>query len=876
MKLQSITLKTMIAGGVLTLIGIPWLLVAFSRSRPTPQLNETAHLDKASDELRNELSKLSPEEQVVHLVTRLPEVRGDQRTLPGHCELIGCGAGTVVSDALVTVGRPAMSALVEHLDDIRPTKSRDLESDRELLVQDVVIQCIERIAGIRFHPSSSGPILSDKLPEMQNAVIKDVRDWWSEYGGKSELLGYLGRLNKGDFYQRLTILQTIEKLDASAVDSIALLKEWFQAEQWEIKPRVAEALARRGDLSALPEMRAVVRDPIRMIPNEAVWFLVQYGEAEDMRFMHSEALSDIATGADLGSNRVWGAVYTGVTAHPRPLAIPILVDLLKQRAISGSRFVQEGQTDDGLSPADYCMKTLIQLTQHNKGYDAGSRREQRFEAIERWLAWWNSEGRANYLQQHPEVAGAMLVEWRLATPDDIAALPLVVELEDPRDMTPITYRVSRNKVAALQQTDMLQVLRDSGKTRLRLKTAEATAKAMALDTNESPLPSMVVKIRGEASPDSLGRMWSRWDVAGSVPAVFDGHRWQTFPEATGKTDLAEPGGYFAAIPGVSGAMIFMDDRARFHLFDAQGWVMAESAEMLATQFPDRLGAALDSPPRSGRGRSYHLAKDAKGRLWWAGWPQAGMPWGVVVGGQSIRADAASLKDGPQERLSLAVLYPIGDGTKVLAVDELCAGCVVDVNDGRIVSVEPSPVVVGEYGNGSGWGHNVLRDHSGRVWIMTSRRSEHSSFVGHGGRSQCVGPDGKLLATHDGWLMLEDNEQGLWFLLVDSSPMESAIVRHDSDGQIARLEIPGLSGWLAEGPEGTVWAMTLQELIQLKHSEQRLDIVARHALPDNVHDGVWCDPFGGVWFTRNVISSDPRFRVQELIRLSTTIVGDRVE
>ena len=837
----------------LTIIGILWLIVVSSKPRPAPQLNEKARLDKAADELRTELSKLTAEERVVHLVARLPEVRGDQYLLPGHCELIGCGAGTVISDALVAVGRSAMPALVEHLDDVRPTKSKDAESDRELLVQDVVIQCIERIVGIRFHSSSSDPHLSNKQPEVSRSVIQDIKDWWTEYGGKSELEGYLGRLNKGDFHQRQAMLGTIEKLDASAVDSIALLKEWNLTAHWSVKPRVADALARRGDLSALPEMRATVRDPIRTIPNEAVWFLVKYGDADDLRFMHAAALREIASGANLGTTRIWAAVYSGAMAHPRPLVVPFLVDLLKQRQLIG------------FEVADNCLGALGILIAHDEGRGG--------EAIDRWLAWWDREGREDFLRQHPEVADAMLVAWRAATPADIAELPLVVELEDPQDMSPITYRVSRNKIAALQQADMLQVLRDDGQTRLRLKTAEATAKALAPEANESPPPSMVVKIRGEAFPDSLGRMWSRWDVAGAIPAVFDGHRWQTFPEATGKTDLGEPGGYFAAIPGVLGAMIFQDDRARFHLFDAHGWVMAQSAETLATQFPDRLLDALDSPPRPSLGRSYHLIKDAKGRIWWAGWPQAGMPWGVVVGGEPIRADATSLQDGPQEKLSLAVLYPIGDGTKMLAVDEQCVGCVVDVHDGRIVSVEPSPVVVGNYGNGSGWGHNVLRDHMGRVWIMTSRRSEHSFFVGHGGRSQCLDTDGELLATHDGWLMLEDREYGLWFMLVDSSPLESAVVRHDSSGQITRLEIPGLRGWLAEGPGETVWAMTSQELIQLNHSEQRLDIVARHALPDKVRDGVWCDPFGGVWFTRNLASASLHLRVQELIRVSTNIVRD---
>ncbi|MFM9965150.1 MAG: hypothetical protein ACKV2Q_28465 [Planctomycetaceae bacterium] len=506
--------------------------------------------------------------------------------------------------------------------------------------------------------------------------------------------------------------ETIEKLDASAVDSISLLTEWNLTAHWSVKPRVAEALAKRGDLSVLSQIRATVRDPIRTIPNDAVWFLVKYGDADDLRFMHAAALSEIASGANLGSTRIWGAVYVGVTSYPRPLVVPILVDLLKQRKTVGQRVGND------------CMRTLEKLVEN---YDGNGLAD-----IDRWLAWWDREGREGFLRQHPEVADAMLgsvqeqlrvliaanrpkrlsltclppcsgsairaaadfprffnrvrcrtdgragarskinsphqnlmlmldgflVAWQAATPADIAELPLVVELEDPQDMSPITYRVSRNKIATLQQADMLQVLRDDGQTRLRLTTAEATAKAIAPEANESPLPSMVVKIRGEAFPDSLGRMWSRWDVAGSIPAVFDGDHWQTFPEATGKTDLREPGGYFSAIPGVLGAMIFTDDRARFHLIDGRGWVMTDSAEALATQFPARLRAALDWPPRPSRGQSYHLIKDAKGRIWWAWWPQAGMPWGVVVGGQPIRADAASLKDGPQKVVHWRCCLPL--------------------------------------------------------------------------------------------------------------------------------------------------------------------------------------------------------------------------
>jgi hypothetical protein len=56
------------------------------------------------------------------------------------------------------------------------------------------------------------------------------------------------------------------------------------------------------------------------------------------------------------------------------------------------------------SAADTCIGALIQLTGHDEGYKPGDPAESRFAAIDRWAAWWEKEGKAEYIKKHPEVA----------------------------------------------------------------------------------------------------------------------------------------------------------------------------------------------------------------------------------------------------------------------------------------------------------------------------------------------------------------------------------------------------------------------------------------------------------------------------------------
>jgi hypothetical protein len=376
-------------------------------------------------------------QRIDYHLARLVDVRGVQGSQPGHCLTYGMKEGTESSDGLIEIGRAAVPGLIGHLDDRRLTRSiglwRDYAPSRTVLrVQDVAVQCIGQILDIRFyHPSSTSSYLSNEEESVRRAVIEDVKSWWGEYGGKPPLEGYLGRLEQGSYHDRLDMLRKVEELDRGAVDSVALLKRWAVEADYRQLPMLAEALADRGDFSLLPAMRKTLRDGSRNVPGQCIWYLLRHGDASDYRYLRKAARAEIERGAKLGSTRIWGAVKAGVEGSNMPLAVPILVDLLDRRQITGSRWISEDKGSMGFSCADSCIGALIRLTGHNEGYQPGDPQPERYAAIDRWIEWWQREGKAAYLDEHPEVRQV----YEEQTP--VAEAPIVVEPIDSSALTEI-------------------------------------------------------------------------------------------------------------------------------------------------------------------------------------------------------------------------------------------------------------------------------------------------------------------------------------------------------------------------------------------------------------------------------------------------------
>jgi len=137
--------------------------------------------------------KLPLDERIAYYIARFPDVRGYQALQPGHCQTIGLGGpteeyDTSLSDAIVQIGRPAVPMLVDHLTDRRLTRSvgffRNFAPSRTVLrVQDVAVQCIERILMQGFYsPSSTSSYLSNESPEKREQIISDIKAWWKENG----------------------------------------------------------------------------------------------------------------------------------------------------------------------------------------------------------------------------------------------------------------------------------------------------------------------------------------------------------------------------------------------------------------------------------------------------------------------------------------------------------------------------------------------------------------------------------------------------------------------------------------------------------------------------------------------------------------------
>ena len=297
----------------------------FGESRYRPELLDlTAQLEKQvviDEKLRAgdaaDPEKLPVDQQIEYYLARLPDVHGMQISQPGHCSAVGLDAGTTISDALVKIGRPAVPGLIDHLDDHRLTRSvgfsRSFAASRTVLRgQDVAVQCIEKILDIRFYePSTSSSYLSNEKAEMRQAVIKDIQSWWTDYGNKPPLDGYLARFDCGRPYQRLDMLRKAEAIDRNAVDSIAVLKRWAIEGRADELPQYVQAMLERGDDSYLPALRKLTTgNAVGGISSGSVGTVLQYGNADDFRNLREAAQKDMAQGSRLGQQQcLWGTVY---------------------------------------------------------------------------------------------------------------------------------------------------------------------------------------------------------------------------------------------------------------------------------------------------------------------------------------------------------------------------------------------------------------------------------------------------------------------------------------------------------------------------------------------------------------------------------------
>jgi len=368
----------------------------------------------------------------------------------------------------------------------------------------------------------------------------------------------------------------------------------------------------------------------------------------------------------------------------------------------------------------------------------------------------------------------------------------------------------------------------------------------SIETATPHLPAMRVSIEGLAWPDSQGRLWCRRRTdefprpnsrsQSSTLSYFDKGSWTFFPKTREEAGHSLGVRLAGATAGANGAMVFFESNHFYHLYDGGNWFSGANLQEFVQYHAAPLRQALKYPAAPATGRISQMVTDADGNVWWGRWFY---DWGVVSGEKLIDGNQLDIDIGPNGKRSFSVFTPIGDGRQLLVGDEEGHTAVVALRNGRIVKIGNAPVKLsGRAPDDSDWHRGVLRDGQGRVWLTNSDSES--------GYSNALGPTGQLVAKHAGRLMLEDKSGGLWF--VDTATAGGKrLIRLARDGSEATLARWDLGQSLAEAPDGSVWALTLNTLLRIAFDKGALTIVEEYPLVSGGGAGqIWCDPEGRVW------------------------------
>ena len=358
-----------------------------------------------------------------------------------------------------------------------------------------------------------------------------------------------------------------------------------------------------------------------------------------------------------------------------------------------------------------------------------------------------------------------------------------------------------------------------------------------LDESEPFLPAMRVPIHGDYCFKS-GRIWCNLVDRWGPIAIFDGSSWKTAPEVPIVQVKGEPEDY----PRNYRSVRFDADRpplllriseGAFYLWDDKGWIHAPTMAELAKKYPERLNKALADSKLSLRddcASSGQMFRDPKGRVWWV---RNCKNWGVIDRGRVIDGKAAKSKLKAEH---VSVLIALGDAGRVLAITGDRKSAILDVIDGRIVQVATPSIDC------------LPNAHPGELdWddVPYFLESKHRFWYCNKECSRVMDADGKVVKRLPGLLLLEDTRHGLWCR--ERMEETDRLVRHDPSGKSARLKLPEVRYQsLAAAPDGSMWALTLLDLIHIRVGEERLTVGESYPLSISSSDVIYCDAHGRVW------------------------------
>ena len=432
---------------------------------------------------------LPPAQRAAYWLDRFPDLRRPENWGESRDPL---------EEKVLRLGRAALPALIDHLTDRRLTRivggaglrhSSSFWRDEIMVqrVQDRALECLEKIANVRFYPPRewergqsryrSTTLFSAEPAEFRDGLVAEIKAWWEASGRKSGVAGRIARLETLPAAERVEELKSIQKAAPKSVDGKALLHQWAKAGTERDLSWYATALADRGDTSLLPALRERWRHDARLDDK----LILDYGNADDYGLLADALQKWSLTGKqnelEIFTSHCFFRFETKLTKSGSPrsrLLVPLLVSVLDLRQERTSRRVN-GRSQPCVY-ADIAMDALVAETQHDEGYLPSAERTARFAAIDRWQAWWRKEGRNAFVASHPGTRAAFGHTLELRSDLDPNRLPPLVRVETADPRAPVFYQVPRPDVLALFRSHAIEVQRTTESLRIRFTNSAAEAK----------------------------------------------------------------------------------------------------------------------------------------------------------------------------------------------------------------------------------------------------------------------------------------------------------------------------------------------------------------------------------------------------------------
>jgi hypothetical protein len=280
--------------------------------------------------------------KVVYWMHKLRDADSVQETQPGGVDVFRNVRTSHAAEELRRLGWAALPALIDHLDDMRPTRCmgmwRNFAPDSYYLFRyaDCCQQIFEAITGVILYQrhSTRGSLTNDGL---QGSAKIAAQDWWSKSGSAGQEAYLLGRLDPDRLSQTLFAAQALhERLKSDAgLDPLSRAVRKAAAsdkEEWGVLGALKFLKAFTGDATA----QAFVASIGSTQPTERYWAIVYAAEVHDRRVAEVlvAALDDTNIASQRGTpDRYCDLAADSLTQMLRyPQKLPKQADLAKRDA----------------------------------------------------------------------------------------------------------------------------------------------------------------------------------------------------------------------------------------------------------------------------------------------------------------------------------------------------------------------------------------------------------------------------------------------------------------------------------------------------------------------------------------------------------------